>query len=126
MQHLLLLALALIGKADIFKANLLAKALQDMCALLLLHVILRIHEFEDIFAGSQRLLKAVVKERELPHRIVQRKHRDEKRDERPRRHAAVNDALPPQIAAATQFPPIPSASIKGELIACTLTDFRFA
>ena len=61
MQHLLDLAIVgRIAKADMLELNALTKALEDMRAALLANVVLRVHELEDLFARSQRLLKAVV------------------------------------------------------------------
>ena len=56
------LSVALIGEAYVLKPNFFVEALQHKCALLLLHVVGRIHELEDFFARAKRLLKAVVEQ----------------------------------------------------------------
>src|SRR5271156_904015 len=96
-QNLLRLSLALIRKAHILKSNPFLETLQHERALLLLHIIRRIHELEDLFARAQRLLKAVVKGGELPHRVVQGKHRNQEGDKRSSRHLLMLNTYPPQI-----------------------------
>ena len=70
-----------ITETDTFEPNLLMKALEDMGEALLHHIVLRVHEAEDVFARTESLLKAVVEHCELAHGIVERKDSYEERNE---------------------------------------------
>src|ERR1700733_3018516 len=92
MEHLLpLTVLARISKTHILKLNAFVEALQHERALLLLHIIGRVHELEDLFTSPQRLLKTVVEQGHLPDRIVQCEHCDQKSNKRPGSHLMMND-----------------------------------
>src|ERR1700733_3016317 len=97
MQPLFDLAITLIRKAHIFKANAFAESIQHISPFLLLHIIHRIHKLEDLFTRPQRLLKTVVKQSKLAHRVIQRKHRKQECDKVALRHVVANNLSPPNL-----------------------------
>jgi len=114
-QHRLLLAIHLIGKVDILEPDRLLEAAQQLRPLLLHHVVLRVHKAKDLFACAQRLLKAVVVERELPDGSLQAEDRhDEQNELAQRQRCGVESALPPIQQSSSAIPTDPIASINGE------------
>ncbi len=75
------LSLGLVGKVDPVELDRLLEVLEDDGALLFNDVILRIHEAEDLLAGTEGLLEGVVEERELTDGVVEGKGGDEEGDE---------------------------------------------
>src|SRR6187402_3504 len=82
----------LVAEADVVEDDGVFELFEDVSVLLLRHFILRVEELEDVFAGAERLLKAVVEECKLAHRIVEREDGKEKRNKGSGRHFMGDNA----------------------------------
>ena len=125
MQHLFASLVGGVGEADAFKRDAVAEAAHDLGAALLAHLVLLVHEAEYLFARAQRLLEAVVEERELADRIVEGDDRARKPIKSPS-VMSLRWICPRPSSSSSAIAITPSKSISGELMACTLADFRFA
>src|SRR6267142_6697991 len=81
-----------VREADVLEAHAIGKSAQVFSARFLTNVVLQIHELENLRRRSQRLLKIIVEQRELAHRIVQTEYRGDERDEDAWRHLIVCDS----------------------------------
>ncbi len=72
-----LVAVRLRRRSTHLKANALGKRRQRLGARLFPHVVFGVHELENFRRRAQRLLKIVVEQRELAHRIVELEHGDD-------------------------------------------------
>ena len=104
-QHLPFAFFIAVVEADIFEADLLAEFLDDVGAGLLPHLVLGIHEAKYLRGCAQRLLKVVIEESELAHRLVQLEHRDDKGEEGSGGERVVADAVAAHPAAVRRWPP---------------------
>src|SRR5580692_6925043 len=86
----------LIREADFLKPDAARKRRQRLRSGLLFYIVLCIHELEYLGRRSQRLLKIVIKQRELAHRIVQLENRNDKRQKRAGGEYVAIDLLPSQ------------------------------
>src|SRR5579883_1302047 len=90
------LLVAGISEMYVFETDALVKRRQLDGVPLLLHLVLRIQEVEDLLRGTQRLLEIIVELPELAHRLIQLKDRDDEGNEKPLAHVAVLDAVTSQ------------------------------
>ncbi len=80
-QHLPFAFFIAVIETDILEADLLAEFFDDVGANLLPHFVLGIHEAKYLRGCAQRLLKVVIEQSELAHRLVQLENRDDKSEE---------------------------------------------
>src|SRR5256885_1195327 len=84
-----------VGEGDILEPDRPRKLRQTLCSWFFPYFVLNIHEAKNFGRGSQRLLRTVIEERKLAHRIVELEHRNNKSKERSRRKQAFVDLIAP-------------------------------
>ena len=95
-QHLAGLSVLAVGKAHIAKADAGVKPRKNSGVGPLLHLVVYVHEVEDGRRSAQGLLKAVVEEGKLAHRIVELEHPDNKSHEGANREVVGFNLIAPQ------------------------------